>query len=354
MERHGSFAERDPVAVAQSRCPIDAPIVQQEHVAGAGGQVDQHEFAIGRPLDERVVPVHRRMIERDVVVAVPPDAQHFAGEQDRRRRPVPDAAAGAISIHALSPIRAPSLDGAGRADNVCLAPPPHRAAELRRCRRAAAARRQSRDRSRGSETADRLRQSARRFATRGRPRAGAPAPSRAAAFPWARRRRVPGWRPEGSPSADATIDRTTTQAQAHASPPFRTTRHQPLARHRSIDRFAPENPARAWRQEHGFCGDLNETGCADPARPTPAGRAHRRSRAARAWTPCPSPSSAGPRRRSRHPAPARPQASLPRAQGSLPWSRRRPAPSRPPAAAAPSTSDAARRSPPHWRRPGSS
>jgi hypothetical protein len=80
MERDRSFAEHDPIAIAQSCRPIDAPIVQQEHVTGAGGQVDQNEFAIGRPLDECVMPMHRRMIERDVIVAVPPDAQHFAGE----------------------------------------------------------------------------------------------------------------------------------------------------------------------------------------------------------------------------------------------------------------------------------
>ena len=44
MEGHGGFAERDAVAVAQCGA-FDASIVQQEHVAGAGGEVDEHELA---------------------------------------------------------------------------------------------------------------------------------------------------------------------------------------------------------------------------------------------------------------------------------------------------------------------
>ena len=83
MERDDGFAERDPVAVAQSRA-VDAPIIVEEHVAGAGSQIDEYEFLVGRPLNQCVMAVHGGMFERNVVVAMPPKAQHLAGEHDRR------------------------------------------------------------------------------------------------------------------------------------------------------------------------------------------------------------------------------------------------------------------------------
>lgn len=130
MERDRSFAEHDPIAIAQSCRPIDAPIVQQEHVTGAGGQVDQNEFAIGRPLDECVMPMHRRMIERDVIVAVPPDAQHFAGEQDRRQRPIFNASTTGRNLNPRLVTDASTITGQrGSTNNVDFATPPHRAAE---------------------------------------------------------------------------------------------------------------------------------------------------------------------------------------------------------------------------------
>lgn len=78
-KRQLGIAERNAIS-GRKPGSFDRFAVQQRLVALARREVDENELIIGRPLDQRMMAVHRRMIERDIVIAVPTDAQQLPAE----------------------------------------------------------------------------------------------------------------------------------------------------------------------------------------------------------------------------------------------------------------------------------
>jgi hypothetical protein len=82
MKNQYGSAERDAVPVLERRA-LNRPFVEQRLVARSRRQIHEDEFLVRRALDERMVAMDGFMLERNVIVAVPPDTQDLTLEGHR-------------------------------------------------------------------------------------------------------------------------------------------------------------------------------------------------------------------------------------------------------------------------------
>jgi hypothetical protein len=73
MKCQDRITKRNAVAVLERRAR-NRPVVDQRLIARPGRQVHEDELLVRGPPDERMVAVDGVVLERNLIVAVPPDA----------------------------------------------------------------------------------------------------------------------------------------------------------------------------------------------------------------------------------------------------------------------------------------